>query len=96
MRIKEWEIEIEDVLEEIKKKGYKKILIQLPDGLKPYADKICDFVEGQGFECYIFFGSNFGACDIPLWVKDLGIEVIINLGHAKWISLELMRQEEER
>ena len=60
-------------------KGKKKVLIQLPDGLKPYAKDIVDSIESDVF---IWAGSCFGACDIPN-VK--GFDLIIQFGHGRLI-----------
>jgi 2-(3-amino-3-carboxypropyl)histidine synthase len=76
-----YELELGRILEEIKKMNAKKVLIQLPDGLKPYAVPIADYLEKETkAEIRIFLGDCFGACDIPESDSDL----IIQFGHAPW------------
>ncbi len=78
----DYDLEIEKVCKEIKKAKAKKVLIQLPDGLKPYATKIAREIErGTGIKAHIWLGTNYGACDIPN-VK--GYDIIIHYGHTRW------------
>lgn len=73
-------IDIDKLKEEIKRRGWKKVLIQLPDGLKPRAKEIADELEKAGIEVYIWIGSNYGGCDIP--EVDF-VDGIINFGHKR-------------
>ena len=45
MEIPGYSIDIEKVVNAIKKEGYKIIALQLPEGLKTYALQITDFLE---------------------------------------------------
>ncbi len=71
---------MEDLKKEIKKQNVKKILIQLPDGLKPKAKDIARELEREGYEVFIWLGSNYGGCDIP-FVNF--VDLIINFGHKR-------------
>lgn len=69
-----------------RKKKAKLVLLQFPDGLKPYATAIVNFLEEKtkaGF--LIWMGSCFGACDTPLLGKDLEkqIDLVIQFGHSE-------------
>ena len=75
-----YELEIKNAKEAIKKTNAKKVLIQLPDGLKPLATKIADELAAKGIEISIWFGTCFGACDVPN-VKDF--DLLIQFGHAE-------------
>ena len=80
-----YDLEMERVINTIKKKNSKKILIQLPDGLKPKAKEIADEVkEKTGVLPYIWIGSCYGACDVPFDVERLGIDLLIQWGHKEW------------
>ena len=80
-----YELEIPKVVQEIKKKKVKRLLLQFPEGLKPYSTIIADEIENKaGCECFIWFGSCFGACDVPLQVEKLGVDMIIQFGHSAW------------
>ncbi len=74
------DFDLDNLKKEIKKMGWKSVLIQLPDGLKPYANKIAKELEEEGLEVYIWIGSNYGACDIP----DVRfVDGIVNFGHKR-------------
>lgn len=81
-----YSLEIEKAVNEINKIKAKKVLIQLPDGLKPEAKKIQDELSLKtNAQILIWAGSCFGACDVPnVHAKNLGVDMIIQWGHTKW------------
>ena len=84
-----FDLELERVVSEIRKtKGkarIKRVCIQLPDGLKPYADRVTRHLkEETGCEVLIWAGSCFGACDLPLEVERLGVDLLVQFGHTAW------------
>ena len=78
-----YNLDLDHVIAEIKEKGAKTVLVQLPDGLKPKAKEIVDELS-QYAEIYIWFSSCFGACDIPKFECDL----IVQFGHNKFLREE--------
>ena len=77
----EYGLELERIIDEIKKVDAKKVLVQLPDGLKPWAMVISDFIEEKSSASVrIFLGDCFGACDVP----DSECDLVIQFGHAPW------------
>ena len=82
-----YELELNKVANEIKKSKAKLVLLQFPDGLKPYATKIVDFLEKQTekekTEFLIWLGSCYGACDTPAGIEKLKpkIDLIVQFGH---------------
>ncbi len=85
---KEYNLDLEKAAATIKKQKPKKVLLQFPDGFKPYATEIQKKLEkilGKSSpEFYLWFDSCFGACDIPLETKNLEIDLIIQFGHSNW------------
>ncbi len=76
---KKYELELDEIIKQIKKQKPKSVLLQFPDGLKPYALEIVDYLEeNTDAEISIWLGSCFGACDIPKTDADL----VIQFGHA--------------
>ena len=76
-----YDLELEKAVNLIKKNKAKTVLIQLPDGLKPKAKTIQDFLNKQtNADILIWLGSNFGSCDIP----KIKVDLIIQWGHSKW------------
>jgi len=81
-----YEIDFDKLAEQIKKKKARVVCLQLPDGLKPHALKILRALEKRckGVQFWIWAGSNYGGCDWPWYLKDLGFDLIINFGHTKF------------
>ncbi|MFA5061055.1 MAG: diphthamide synthesis protein [Candidatus Pacearchaeota archaeon] len=78
---KKYELELDIIVAEIKESKAKSILVQLPDGLKPWAVPIVKYLEDKtSVDVKIWLGSCFGACDVPKSDCDL----LIQFGHAKW------------
>jgi len=83
---REYELEINRIVREIKKNKAKLVLLQFPDGLKPYATTIAEEIETKTkAEILIWFGSCYGACDVPNVEKlKPKIDMLIQFGHSKW------------
>lgn len=80
-----YNLELEKIIQEIKKRNSKQVLIQLPDGLKNKSDKVVDFIEkNTDTKAFIWFGSCFGACDLPLGLDILKIDLIVQWGHNRF------------
>lgn len=78
-------LELDKAIAKIKQENAKLICVQLPDGLKPRADDIKHELESKTDAKVIFWaGSCFGACDIPLGLEKLGIDLIVQFGHSDW------------
>jgi 2-(3-amino-3-carboxypropyl)histidine synthase len=76
-----YDLELGRVVREIGESGAKSVLVQLPDGLKPWALVIVDYLsERCDVEVRIWLGSCFGACDLPNSEADL----VVQFGHAAW------------
>jgi len=81
---KKYDLELERIISEIKKVKAKLVLLQFPDGLKPWATKVVDFLETRtSAKFLIWFGSCYGACDTPVGLEKLKpkIDLIIQFGH---------------
>ena len=81
-----YDLELEKVLDKIKRVKAKIVLLQFPDGLKQYATSVVDFLEQETngkVEFLIWLGSCYGACDIPILGKELEkkIDLVIQFGH---------------
>ena len=84
-----YKLELEKVINEIKTRKAKQVLIQLPDGLKTEAQKIVDFIEQKTeAEAFIWLTSCFGACDLPLGLDILKIDLMIQFGHNRYWKTE--------
>jgi len=72
-----------DIIEELKKKGVKRIFIQYPEGLKLRIQSIVKKIEDNGFDVVICCESCYGACDIRDYEAErLGCDAILHIGHS--------------
>ncbi len=81
----QYDLELNRVVKEINKQKAGLVCIQLPDGLKPMAKDIVDKIEAETkAKIVIWQGSCFGACDIPLQIEELGVDMLIQWGHSEF------------
>jgi 2-(3-amino-3-carboxypropyl)histidine synthase len=82
-----YDLELDRVVSQIKKQKSKLVLLQFPDGLKPYATCVVDYLrerinspthssksqmsEKTKAEFLIWFGTCFGACDTPVGLEKI-------------------------
>lgn len=77
------DLELEKAVDTIKNQNATKVCLQLPDGLKPHAKEIQDYLKQKTkAEIFIWGGSCFGSCDIPLGLEALNIDLLIQWGHS--------------
>ena len=89
-----YELDIDRIINTILDKGYRRVCLQLPDGLKPRAKEISDRINAEtDAEIIIWAGSNFGACDLSLDVKKLGVDLLVHFGHSRWVFDDAMFPE---
>lgn len=82
----DYDLELERAADEIKKADAKNVVLQLPDGLKEKATEIAAYLEKHtSANILIWLNSCYGACDIPLELNSLNIDLLIQFGHSKWM-----------
>jgi diphthamide biosynthesis enzyme Dph1/Dph2-like protein len=81
----DYDLECQRIIDIILKNNYSLVCLQLPDGLKSRAKEITDIITKETkTKVIIWAGSNFGACDLSLEVKKLGVEALFHFGHSKF------------
>lgn len=71
---------------EIRKHEAKKVLLQLPEGLKSYAPKIATIIEDAGARCFILADPCYGACDLASSeAQAVAADLIVHYGHSQMI-----------
>ena len=81
-----YDLELDKAVKAINDKKAKLVLVQLPNGLKLKANAIQNKLEKETeAQILIWAGSCFGACDVPLEVERLGVDLIIQWGHSEYI-----------
>ena len=83
MKIQGYNIDLENAVTKINQNNYKKIVLQIPEGLKSQSNKIVDFLEKETkAEIIISADPYFGACDlISLEYRNLDVDFVIQIGH---------------
>ncbi|MBT4576907.1 diphthamide biosynthesis enzyme Dph2 [Candidatus Woesearchaeota archaeon] len=85
-----YKFEEEKLIEEIKEKQPKRILLQLPEGIKREGLRISELITSQTNSEVIISGEPlWGACDVAISeAKTIGCDMIIIYGHAPFISVD--------
>lgn len=76
---------IDKLVEEVKKSGAKKIMLQLPVGLKTKAVEIAATLEKENISTVVSLNPCYGACDLAdEEAKQAGCELLVHVGHSKF------------
>jgi 2-(3-amino-3-carboxypropyl)histidine synthase len=87
--MKQYDFEEERVKQEIIKLGAKRVLIQLPEGLKPEGPHIAKIVQKTGALPIVSADPCYGACDLATTdAESLNVDLIIHYGHSKMLKCE--------
>ena len=80
--------ELCNLISELKKRNPKKILVQLPEGIKQNVIEISNEIEKLGIEV-IFSGETcWGACSVAVQEAEaLDVDLIVHFGHAPFIKI---------
>ncbi len=69
--------------EEIKKRQAKRVLLQLPEGLKPEGPRLASIAEEAGAVAIVSADPCYGACDLAIQdAESLGADLIVHYGHT--------------
>ena len=80
-----FKLELDNIVKEINQRNSKQVLVQLPDGLKNRSDEVVDHIEkNTEAEVFIWLTSCFGACDLPLGLDLLKIDLLVQFGHNRY------------
>ncbi|MEM0007248.1 MAG: diphthamide biosynthesis enzyme Dph2 [Candidatus Bathyarchaeia archaeon] len=84
-----FDFEEERLRQEIAKLGAKRVLIQLPEGLKGEAPRLAKVVEKAGALPIVSADPCYGACDLATSeAESLGADLIVHYGHTKLLKYE--------
>ncbi|MGA2626435.1 MAG: diphthamide biosynthesis enzyme Dph2 [Candidatus Bathyarchaeia archaeon] len=84
-RLTMYQLEEAKIIEEIRRRGSKRILLQMPEGLKPIGFKLAKFLEKEiGVEVFVSGDPCYGACDLALDPKaHVHADLLVHIGHAE-------------
>jgi 2-(3-amino-3-carboxypropyl)histidine synthase len=75
------------IVQEIRKRKARRVLLQLPDGLRMQAQEIAKAIEKSGAEVLLSIATCYGACDIlDREAKSIGCDLIIHVGHSEMLG----------
>jgi len=87
--MKGFDFEEERIKQTIQQFDAKRVLIQLPQGLKPEATRIAKLIEKTGALAIISADPCYGACDIATnEAQSLDADLVIHFGHSKFVKHE--------
>jgi len=80
-----YDLEVDRVSDEIRRHRARRVLLQLPDGLRPQAFTLADALRGRtGAEVLLLGDSCYGACDVALrQAEALGADLLVHYGHSR-------------
>jgi len=82
-----YDFEEEKIKQTISKFNAKRVLLQMPQGLKPYAINLVKSIEDYGSSAIISIDPCYGACDIAVnEAEDLNADLIVHFGHSKMVT----------
>ncbi len=87
--MKGFDFEEERIKQEITRLSAKRVLLQLPEGLKPEAPRLATVVEKTGALPIISADPCYGACDLAMdEAEQLVVDMVIHFGHARMLRHE--------
>ncbi len=80
-------MELERVATEVYSRGARKVLLQVPDGMRPFAFQIAEYLgKAAGVEVVVSGDSCYGACDLAArQAKEIGADLLVHYGHSPFI-----------
>jgi 2-(3-amino-3-carboxypropyl)histidine synthase len=78
-----YDLEVTRVVEEVRRRGAKVVVIQAPDGLKAELKELYDDLEAAGASPAISADPCYGGCDLALPEASLlGADLVVHIGHG--------------
>ncbi|MEM3017476.1 MAG: diphthamide biosynthesis enzyme Dph2 [Candidatus Bathyarchaeia archaeon] len=85
-----YNLEIDRLIDEITRRRSRRVLIQVPDGIKPQAASLLETIETRtSAEAFLSASACHGACDIDFEeATQLHADLIIHCGHTEFIHTD--------
>jgi 2-(3-amino-3-carboxypropyl)histidine synthase len=75
-------------MSKVKELDAKRVLLQLPDGMRPFAVQLVEAINSStGANVFLSGNSCYGACDISIdQARGLGVDLIVHYGHTQYVG----------
>ena len=81
-------MDLDKAITDLKKLRAKKVLVQIPEGLKVRTEEIATQLEKEGLTIVLAMEPCFGACDIKVdEAKRLGCDTVLHFGHNAFMQI---------
>ncbi len=85
MSISTYNLELDRIIREVKSRGAKSVIVQAPDGLKPYMEDLLRELSSAGVTTYISADPCYGGCSLADGTgRLLEADMLIHIGHNKF------------
>lgn len=83
-----YDLELDKVIAKIQELEAKRVLLQLPDGMRPFAVQLVNGINGvTGAQVFLSGNSCYGACDISIdQARGLGVDLVVHYGHTQYVG----------
>ncbi|MCW4051387.1 MAG: diphthamide biosynthesis enzyme Dph2 [Candidatus Bathyarchaeota archaeon] len=83
-----YHLELEKVRDEITRRGARRVLLQLPDGMRPFAYQMVKALkESTGAHIMLSGDSCYGACDLASrQALEVDADLLVHYGHAEMVQ----------
>jgi len=79
-------LEEDRVLNEVLSKGFKRVLVQAPEGLRPHLKPMVDKLRKLGVTVFLSGNPCYGACNLAIREAEmLNVDLIVHVGHSPMV-----------
>jgi 2-(3-amino-3-carboxypropyl)histidine synthase len=87
MPISSFNLEEKQLAKEVRKHKAKRVLLQLPDGLKPHTSRLVTVIENTGAQAFVSADPCYGACDLAIHdAQAISADLIVHYGHTRMVE----------
>ena len=73
---------IEELVNQVKERKPKSVLLQLPEGLKVHAVEIAEAIQNEGIRTVVSAEPCYGACDLPDGELNIRYRIKVRVGRS--------------
>jgi len=83
-----YDLELDRVISKVSELDASRVLLQLPDGMRPFAVQLVSAInKATGASVFLSGDSCYGACDIAIdQARALNVGLIVHYGHTQYVG----------